>query len=170
MTIENFRDFYKPSKEKKYVAINSSIIQALDIVEASMKTKSIIINKEYNSKKELALFNHELMQVFLNIFKNAQDNFEDKKIDNPIMSIITSDIENGIRVDICDNGGGIADEIKNSVFDPYFSTKDEKNGTGLGLYMSKMIIEEHHGGKFYFKNIDDGVCFSVEIFDKVDKK
>jgi len=164
MTIDNFRDFYKPTKEKRLVTINNSIKQALDIVETSMQTKSIEINKEFNSIIELELFSHELMQVILNLLKNSQDNFEEKDIQEAKISIITNDIQGGIRVDIVDNGGGIPKDINDKIFDPYFSTKSEKNGTGLGLYMSKLIIEEHHNGKLQYKNTEDGVCFTIEIY------
>ncbi len=83
-----------------------------------------------------------------------------------MIKITTQDIKNGFRVDIFDNGGGIADQIFDQIFDPYYSTKHDKNGTGLGLYMSKMIIEDHHQGKLYARNIDGaGVCFSIEIRD-----
>ena len=107
------------------------------------------------------------MQVVLNILKNAQDNFEEKalegnashKIENPKITITIQDNS----LSICDNGGGIPEDIIDVIFDPYFSTKDEKNGTGLGLYMSKMIVEEHHNGKLSVENRDGGVCFTVEI-------
>jgi len=164
MTIDNFRDFYKPTKEKRLVTINNSIKQALDIVETSMQTKLIKINKEFNSTIELELFTHELMQVILNLLKNSQDNFEEKNTEEAKISITTNDIQNGVRVEIVDNGGGIPKNIIDKIFDPYFSTKSEKNGTGLGLYMSKLIIEEHHNGKLLYKNTQDGVCFTIEIY------
>jgi len=164
MTIDNFRDFYKPTKEKRLVTINNSIKQALDIVETSMQTKSIKINKEFNSTIELELFTHELMQVILNLLKNSQDNFEEKNIEEAKISITTNDIQNGVRVEITDNGGGIPKNVDDKIFDPYFSTKSEKNGTGLGLYMSKLIIEEHHSGKLLYQNTQDGVCFTIEIY------
>jgi len=129
-----------------------------------MQTKLIRINKKYNSLTQLELFTHELMQVVLNILKNSQDSFEEMNIKEPIINITTRDIEHGVRIDISDNGGGISDEIITKIFDPYFSTKMEKNGTGLGLYMSKLIIEEHHNGKFTCKNNNDGACFTIEIY------
>ena len=164
LTIDNFRDFYKPSKDKRLVGVNNSIKQSLGIVESSMQAKLIKINREFNSTTELELFTHELMQVILNILKNSQDNFEEKELKNPTVSITSNDISNGVRIDICDNGGGVSGEIQEKIFDPYFSTKSEKNGTGLGLYMSKLIIEEHHNGKLTYKNTKDGVCFTIEIY------
>ncbi|MEA2099581.1 MAG: HAMP domain-containing sensor histidine kinase [Campylobacterota bacterium] len=104
-----------------------------------------------------------MMQVILNILKNAQDNFKEKRIKNPQIRIITD----RDRISIYDNGGGIPIDIKEKIFDPYFSTKDEKNGTGLGLYMSKIIVEEHHNGDIYAENIDGGVCFIIELNNKI---
>ena len=104
-------------------------------------------------------YDNELIQVILNILKNSQDNFKERKVENPKI-IITID-ENILS--ICDNGGGISEDIIGEIFDPYFSTKDEKNGTGLGLYMSKIIVEEHHNAKLDVVNVDDGVCFSITM-------
>lgn len=119
--------------------------------------------QNFNSSKEISAYDSELMQVFLNILKNAQDNFKEKGTKTPKISITTSDEDGHIKIEVCDNGGGIPAEIAEKIFDPYFSTKDEKNGSGLGLYMSKTIIEEHHQGKLYLENHNDGVCFIMEL-------
>ena len=95
----------------------------------------------------------------LNILKNSLDNFIEKQITEPEITITIKEKS----ISFCDNGGGIPDEVMPKIFDPYFSTKDEKNGTGLGLYMSKIIVEEHHHGKISAKNNDDGVCFTIEF-------
>ena len=100
-----------------------------------------------------------MIQVVLNILKNAEDNFLEKDIKEAYIKITTNDKV----ISICDNGGGISDDIIDKIFDPYFSTKDEKNGTGLGLYMSKRIVEEHHKAKLKVENTDDGVCFKIEL-------
>ncbi len=166
-TIDDFRNFYKPNKEKKVITINEPIQKSLSITEAAAKANGICITTRYESQKVFALFDSELMQVFLNIIKNAQDNFKEKQTPNATITIDTRDINEGVRVEIADNGGGIPDAIITKIFDPYFSTKDEKNGTGLGLYMSKTIIEEHHDGKLDVENRDDGVCFSITILKDI---
>ena len=162
-TIDDFRNFYKPNKDRKIININDPIKKSLSIIEASAKAHGIEITLALESQKEYALFDSELMQVFLNIIKNAQDNFVEKEIADARIMIETKDTDNGVLVEICDNGGGIPEDIKAKIFDPYFSTKDEKNGTGLGLYMSKTIIEEHHDGELGVKNSDKGVCFTIII-------
>ena len=95
----------------------------------------------------------------LNILKNAEDNFLENSVEKPVLSIIVE--ENTIS--ICDNGNGIPDNIIEHIFEPYFSTKDEKTGTGLGLYMSKMIIEKHLNGAIEVYNSDEGACFTVKL-------
>ena len=106
------------------------------------------------------------MQVFVNIITNAKDALVSKKIKDPQINIRVYDDEKYISTEICDNGGGIEPDILLKVFDPYFSTKDDKTGTGLGLYMSKMIIEEHLNGMLEAHNQDDGVCFTVSLRKK----
>ena len=158
-TIDDFRNFYKPNKKAITENIEEAVMKSLKVIEKSLVNDNIQIIKEYKSEKKVEFYDGEMMQVILNILKNAQDNFNEKKTDNPYIKIIT---ENN-TISICDNGGGIKEYILDKVFDPYFSTKDAKNGTGLGLYMSKKIIEEHHNGKLNIKNVNDGVCFMIEI-------
>ncbi len=162
-TIDDFRNFYKRDKTKKRLCINEPIDKALSIVSKSFKTDNIKINKRYKTTKKLELLDSEMMQVILNILKNTQDNFKEKNSSNAFINIVTKDTLNGVIIKISDNGGGIDKDIINNIFDPYFTTKDEKNGTGLGLYMSKTIIEEHHNGSLKVANTKSGVCFSVEL-------
>jgi signal transduction histidine kinase len=106
-----------------------------------------------------------MMQVVLSLVKNAQDNFKDKGILNPTITITTKDSV----LTISDNGGGIPDAILEKIFDPYFSTKNDKHGTGIGLYMSKLIVEEHHDGTITVENkpSEDGLetcaCFTINL-------
>ncbi len=166
-TIDDFRNFYKPNRGTKRVNVNEPIQKALSIIKDSINSSGVKVIETFKANIELDLFESELMQVFLNILKNAQDNFKEKDIENPYIKIITANANGGVRIVFRDNGGGIDKNILVKIFDPYFSTKDEKNGTGLGLYMSKIIVEEHHNGKLYVENIDDGVQFVVEFRDKI---
>ncbi len=158
-TIDDFRNFYKPNKETVSVKLDDVISKSLRIIEASLINDNIKIIKEYEYKDDVNIHDREMLQVILNILKNAQDNFAEKQIKNPYIKITTKDKS----IIICDNGGGIPQDIAVNFFDPFFSTKSEKNGTGLGLYMSKIIVEEHHNGKLSVKNTDDGVCFTIEL-------
>ena len=162
-TVDDFRNFYKPDKKIDHLAVNEVIEKSLKIIIASLTSNSIMVIKDYKSEKVLDLYQNELMQVFLNILKNAQDNFIEKKIKNASLHIKTYDTQDNTVVEIKDNGGGIKENIIERIFDPYFSTKNEKNGTGLGLYMSKTIVQEHHKGELYAENIEEGIRFVIKL-------
>ena len=162
-TIDDFRNFYKGEKISTCTSINSTLEKTLKIIESSLATENIILVKRFHSKQKLLMYENELLQVFLNFIKNAQDNFKERHIESATLTITTFDINDGVGVEICDNGGGIDESIHEQIYDPYFSTKSKKNGTGLGLYMSKMIIEEHHHGKLTHYNREGGVCFHITI-------
>ena len=158
-TVDDFRNFYKPNKNSIKITMESVLQKTLKIIKDSLSNDGIEIIYISDSYEEIEMYDGEMMQVFLNIFKNAQDNFHDKKIQNPKIKIIVQDKV----VSVTDNGGGIPHAIQEKIFDPYFSTKDKKNGTGLGLYMSKIILEDHHNGKLYYKNSEDGACFTINL-------
>lgn len=158
-TINNFRNFYASNENTVTEKIDDTISKALNIIKQSLIDYNIEIIEEYSSIEEIELYDKEIMQVILNILKNSQDNFKVKDTKKPYIKISTKNN----TISICDNGGGISEDVIDEIFDPYFSTKDEKNATGLGLYMVKMIIEEHHNGKVVAKNTDEGVCFTIEF-------
>lgn len=158
-TINDFRNFYTPNKELEHIDIDTLIQKSLDIIRPTLVVQNIEILEEYNSNQEIDVYGNELMQVILNILQNAQDNFKENEIKEAKITITTK--MNNIT--ISDNGGGINQDIIDKIFDPYFSTKSRKNGTGLGLYMSKTIIEEHHKGRISATNVGDGVCFEIDL-------
>ncbi len=165
-TIDDFRNFYNPNKESTVGTINAPIHKALDIIKSSLRSTGIEVLEKYESTRSFSMAEGELMQVFLNIFKNAQDNFKEKGSINPKIFITSVDTSDGVEVYISDNGGGIPEAYIAQVFDPYFSTKNKKNGTGLGLYMSKIIIQEHHDGKLSVNNRYNGAEFVIYIRDR----
>lgn len=162
-TIDDFRDFFKPDKNKELVNITVPIEKALQIISTSMKSKHINLSTNYQTQENILIYQNELMQVILNILKNAEDNFIDKKIKNCKITITTKKEKGSYIILIYDNGGGIDPKIIQNIFDPYFSTKNSKNGTGLGLYMSKVIIEEHNNGKLHVRNKGIGVEFTISF-------
>ncbi|MEA2100758.1 MAG: PAS domain-containing sensor histidine kinase, partial [Campylobacterota bacterium] len=162
-TIDDFRDFFKPDKQKELVPLNQAILRALNIVENSLNSKNIVISSSYKSKENVLIYQNEMMQVILNILKNAEDNFIERDIQDRQIDISTSEKNSKYIIEIKDNGGGIDSTIISKIFDPYYSTKLEKNGTGLGLYMSKMIIQKHNNGTLEAINIDNGVNFKITL-------
>ena len=165
-TIDDFRNFFKPNKDSQKHLIHIPVVKALDIIKASLTTQGIKIVENYESDKKIDIHVNEMIQVVLNILKNSQDNFIEKSIENPEIIINTYDEDEKIVLNICDNGEGIPENIIAKVFTPYFSTKKEKNGTGLGLYMSKIIVEKHHSATLNAKNLNGGICFSIVMSTK----
>ncbi len=160
-TTDDFRNLFNPNKSKERVPLTVPIENALSIVQNQMQNRNIEIVKDYQEDIEFYLYKNEVMQVILNILKNAEDNFLIKNISNPKIIIKTQKIKSNLIISICDNGRGIPENIINKIFDPYFSTKNETNGTGLGLYMSKTIIEKHNDGILNIKNTKEGACFEI---------
>ena len=156
-TIDDFRNFYKPEKEQVNVKLEKVVSKSINIMKGSFANRKIKIIESHACSESVAIHENEMVQVVLNLLKNAYDNFREKEIENPYIKIITTDT----MIMVCDNGGGIPENIINRVFDPYFSTKNERNGTGLGLYMSKSIVEEHHKGRLEVENKDEGACFTI---------
>jgi len=160
-TIDDFRDFFKPTKGKGTVDLNELLKSVLTIAEVSLIKRDIKIIKELGQIEPFSSYSNELKQVILNLIKNAEDVLVENKISNPIIRLCTCQEGDNVVFKIRDNGGGISEDIIDKIFDPYFSTKTEKNGTGLGLYMSKIIIEDHCKGKLDVKNNTEGAVFSI---------
>jgi PAS domain S-box-containing protein len=164
-TIDDFKNFFTPNKEKELVSLRTCIDASLNIIGKSLFQHSVEIQKDYNDNSTLELFKNEVIQVFLNILKNSQDVFIQKQIVNPKLIIQTSEDEKNIIVKIQDNGGGIDPQYIEKIYEPYFTSKSKYNGTGLGLYMTKTIIEDHCCGKITATNKNDGVEFEI-LFPK----
>ena len=167
-TIDDFRDFFKPNKEKREFSFNEIVSDVLNIVEASIATKNITIIKDLKNEDRFSSYPNEIKQVVLNLIKNADDILLDNEIKEAIIKISTYDDANNIILEISDNAGGISEDIIDKIFDPYFSTKTKKDGTGLGLFMSKTIIEEHCSGKLIASNSETGAVFKI-IMPKLNK-
>ena len=162
-TIDDFRNFFKPDKAIANIRLQDIIDETYSIVKDSLKNHSITLKTSNESKAEVAAYSRELMQVFINIINNAKDALLAEKRKEAVITLKVYDDEQYVNTEICDNGRGIDEDVLPKIFDPYFSTKDEKTGTGLGLYMSKMIIEEHLHGIIEARNTDKGACLTIRL-------
>ena len=162
-TIDDFRNFFKPDKERKETTYDELVTSVLSIIEVPITTQGIQLRQELNCHETFSSYPNELKQVILNLIKNAEDALRENKIEEPYIKITTYNKENQYILELSDNAGGIEEEIIGNIFDPYFSTKRAKEGTGLGLYMSKTIIEEHCGGELSVNNGSDGAMFKIRL-------
>jgi len=162
-TIDDFRGFYKEDKRKVNIRFSEITQGALDIVATSIENKNISLETDFHCQKKIAVYPNELRQVILNLIKNAEDVLVEKEIENPKIYLKTYDDGENSYFEVIDNAGGIPEDIIDKIFEPYFSTKTKKDGTGLGLYMSKTIVEEHCGGKLSVCNTKDGAKFKIVI-------
>ncbi len=161
--ISDFSDFYKPNSESKVVFLDTSITKASNLLEDNMDINGISLQQELDSDGLVALHENAFMQVILNILNNAKEQLIENSIEDAKILIKSYDRGGYVFVEISDNAGGIDEQIISNIFDPYFSTKLEKNGTGLGLYMSKIIIQDYHNGSISAKNSAEGAVFSIKI-------
>ena len=158
-TIDDFREFFKPQKIKKRTNFEIIFNKALLLQQSSLNNKNIEFKLEIKEVEEFLSYENELVQVILNIIKNAQDALVENKIKNPK---IYAEVDKK-NLYISDNAGGIPKNIIDNIFDPYFSTKENSNGTGLGLYMSKIIVVEHCSGSLSVENTDIGAKFTISL-------
>ena len=162
-TIDDFRSFYKENKIKESFFIGESINIAISLVKSSLKYNNIEIVTEINKSIQVTGFKNEFEQAILVILNNAKDILISRGILNPKIIVKLNITDISYLLSIQDNGGGIEQENITKIFDPYFTTKHQSLGTGLGLYLSKIIIEESMNSKLYVENIDDGACFYIEF-------
>jgi PAS domain S-box-containing protein len=162
-TIDDFRDFFKPNKNLENILVEDIFGETFQIMGKSLENNEIEIIKEFHSTHYIKTYSRELMQVLINIIKNAKEALVDNKVNNRQIRITIEDLDENINIKIIDNAGGINPNIIPNIFEPYFSTKEEKSGTGLGLYISKTIIEKHLKGTIKAFNEKDGACFYIQL-------
>ena len=162
-TIDDFRNFFKPNKIEMETSYDKLIVSVINIIGVSIGNKDIKLIQDLKCHDSFISYPNELKQVILNLIKNAEDALLEKQIKTPYIKISTYKEKDKLILEVNDNAGGIPEEIVKNIFDLYFSTKTQKDGTGLGLYMSKMIIEEHCGGKLSVINAEDGALFRVVL-------
>lgn len=162
-TIDHFKDFYTPSKQKENFLIKEAIDNSITVLSAKLKKRNITLEIQYNVNENINIrgIKNELSQVILAILSNASDAL--KEIETPLINIRIDANDAEIIISISNNGKQIDKRDINKIFEPYFSTK--KEGSGIGLYLSKMIIKRSFDGDLKVENNDKGVKFTL-MFDK----
>lgn len=177
-TIEDFRGFFRQDLHEDNFNILDSLDNTLKIILASYKDNNITVITNYREQEFLSRgSSSELSQVFINILNNAKDIMIEKNIHDKKIYILVKSKDNNNEIRIIDNGGGVEESIMEKIFDPYFTTKHKSQGTGIGLYMSKEIIEKKFNGTLRVLNkevvinneVFNGACFQI-IIPKADKK
>jgi len=182
-TIDDFRTFFTTAKVKERFNIIPAINEFMRLTSAQLENSNIknttrCLCCENNNCFETATYEDkgciyndlnvlgylgEFKQVLQNIVMNARDAIIENNIENPVIEILVDTIEQDVVITFEDNGGGIPEDVISNIFDPYFTTKEEGKGTGIGLYISKLIIHDHFGGKLTASNTDDGALFTITL-------
>lgn len=158
-TIDDFRDFFKPNREKSVFDVKAAVQDALRIVEVSFRQQRIDFTLEGPEGVLTFGYPNEFSQVLLNVLNNARDAIAGDASRKGEIHIIVKREEGWAVVCIADNGGGISAAVLPKIFDPYFTTKDK--GSGIGLYMTRIIIEDHMNGRIEAANRGAGVEFTI---------
>jgi signal transduction histidine kinase len=162
-TIDDFRHFFRQDKEKTRFTANQTVAKTVELITPGLTDKGISISVSEQSEVTIFGYSNEYAQVLLNILSNAKDVLVERNVAEPRIDISISGTDDLSVVTIVDNGGGISADVMPRIFDPYFTTKNKMHGTGIGLYMSKIIIEQNMGGSLTAQNVDGGVAFRIEM-------
>lgn len=161
-TIDDFTNFFSPDKEKHYFNISESIQEAIGLLESVVNDGMITIKTNFEDMEVLGITN-ELTQVMINLINNSKDAFIHNSILLREIAITTKREKGFALIEVQDNAGGVAKENIEKIFEPYFTTKHKSRGTGLGLFMSKMICEQGLGGTLDVKSKKNTTTFSIKI-------
>ena len=162
-TINDFRGFFKEDREKERVSWGELVESCMVIIDPILRGKGIAVEVSGDMAHPFTAYSRKIKQAILNLLKNAEDILVDHSVSEPTIWIRAGVEGERTFLTIEDNGGGIPQEIIPKIFDPYFSTKMDKDGTGIGLYMSKKIVEEQSGGRLQVENGSNGACFTIVL-------
>ena len=159
-TIEDFKEFLSPDKKIDIFSTNDVIQEAISLFQEQLRVHNIKIILEIDNNLKAIGYKNQLAQVLMNLIKNSKDAFDEIDIKEKYIKISTSSDEDYVYIYVEDNAGGINKEIINKIFEPYFTTK--KTGTGIGLYISKMLIEDMKG-ELYVQSENNKTTFTISL-------
>jgi len=160
-TIDNIQKFFNSDSKIEDTEINKVIDEACYIISRRIKANDITLQNDFKVDKLIKLRRNDLIQVILNLLTNSIDAYKKNLNKNKIINISTKQHDKIIEIKIQDTAGGISDDIIDKIFDPYFSTKNEKNATGLGLYMAKMLLESHLNATLQVQTQNNSTTFTI---------
>jgi PAS domain S-box-containing protein len=162
-TIDDFRNYFRPDKERSEFKVSEAMSNALSLIEDSFKSQHIGIEIVVKDDPAIYGYRNEFAQALLNILNNARDALTERDTEDAKVKIIIWSEDGKAVITISDNAGGIPEKIMGKIFDPYFTTKGPQRGTGIGLFMSKTIIEKNMGGRLTARNIANGAEVRIEV-------
>ena len=168
-TINDFMNFSKQTNEKELVSIDQILKDILRLMGAQLKNQNIVLVPDFQERMMLSTYRKDLEHVLINLIANARDAFDENKIEDKKILLKSYMKDQKCIIEVIDNAGGVPVDVIDRVFEPYFTTKEQGKGTGLGLYMSKKIVRENLDGDINVQNLQDGAKFSVELKDCIDE-
>ena len=163
-TIDDFRSFFNPNRPSEVFSIADALDDAMLVVEGSLQRHKIELEIEIKDRVFIKGYLSEFSQVLINLFNNSKDAFKQNSSNNRVINLETWKFDkNYAMIAFKDNAGGIEESVLDKIFEPYFTTKHATQGTGLGLYMCRMIIQKNMGGVLEAKNCANGVCFYIKV-------
>lgn len=168
--INDFAGFLKPDREKTLINVKDEINSCLRLMRMKLSFAGVRVELQAEKEIELYGYKNEFVQCMLNVMGNALEALERIEDKRRIIRIKTKECGDMLVISIYNNGREIPAELQDRVFEPYVTTKTKDGGTGIGLYLTKEIIEEHFAGRIYYKNLDEGVVFIFEIPVKKEKE
>ncbi|MEJ2661925.1 MAG: HAMP domain-containing sensor histidine kinase, partial [Desulfobacteraceae bacterium] len=161
--LNDYRDFYRPDKEKSVFRIEEGIDKALSFITPVLSNESIKLEVHADPGLHALGYPKEYAQVLLNLVSNARDAFKERKVKEPKIGVNGFKENKMAVVTVSDNAGGINATVLDSIFEMNFTTKEQIGGTGIGLYMSRSIIERDMGGNLTAANVGDGAQFCIRL-------
>ena len=162
-TIEDFRKMLQAEQQPQPTDLVAVCNQALSLMEQRLQRFQVEVSVLFEEAPLIESLPSELLQVLLNLISNAVDAMQNIPDDKRTLTFTLQDQEALLLLTVCDSGGGIPEDLRERIFEPYFSTKRDRQGTGLGLHMSRMIVEQHLGGRLTVENQGPGACFCIQL-------
>lgn len=162
-TIDNFSAFYHPDQERQLFGLFRAVSDVVALVTHDLKSHGITVEVANEQDSQVDGYRNEFAQVLLNLIINAKEALLRLQPSTPLIKIVCTQQENTALITVADNGGGINPELLDKIYDPYFTTKFMSQGTGIGLYMSKMIIEKHMEGRLSLENTGAGTVAAIRL-------